>query len=125
MWRKRHLPLFFVLFWCLSCASQSWAQSTWDDFDQILQDLRNETESLSLKLTEAQKSLTELQAELQTQKAQSQKQALLLRKYADSLTLSKQSLLTCENDLRASHRLNIILIITQVMSLIGIGALLL
>ena len=110
----------------LCCLSQSLtAQSTWDDFDQILQDLRNETDSLSLRLTEAQKSLTESQTELQTLKAQSQEQALLLRRYADSLTQSKQSLLNCENDLRASHRLNFILIITQIMSLIGIGALIL
>lgn len=124
MWTKstRFLACLLSLAFCLQSLT---AQSTWDDFDQILQDLRNETDSLSLRLTEAQKSLTESQAELQTLKAQSQEQALLLRRYADSLTQSKQSLLTCENDLRASHRLNFILIITQIMSLIGIGALIL
>ena len=124
MWTKS--IRFSALLLLLCCLSQSLtAQSTWDDFDQILQDLRNETDSLSLRLTEAQKSLTESQTELQTLKAQSQEQALLLRRYADSLTQSKQSLLNCENDLRASHRLNFILIITQIMSLIGIGALIL
>ena len=122
------MPLFFVLFWCLSCASQSWAQSTtatWDDFDETLMQLEAEISNLKQNLLTIEQALTASDSELQTVKRQSQEQFLLLKKYQDSLKRSEQSLTTCEQSLRAAERLNIILIITQVMSLIGIGALVL
>ena len=128
MWIKRRLPLLLVLFWCLSCASQSWAQSTtatWDDFDETLMQLEAEISNLKQNLLTIEQALTASDSELQTVKRQSQEQQALLKKYQDSLKRSEQSLTTCEQSLRAAERLNIILIITQVMSLIGIGALVL
>lgn len=112
MWKKSYILLLALLFACCSpplAFSQSSTPATWESFDKLLQDLRNEIDSLNLSLTEAQRSLTASQGELATLKAQLLEREALLRKYEASLTQYKQSALTSEADLRAATRLNIAL----------------
>ena len=124
MWtKKRYRYLAALLLCCLlpvSLSAQSTA-ATWDDFDKLLTNLRQEIENLNSQIIEAQNSLTQSQNELATLKALSLEREQLLKKYADSLTLSTQSLTTSENRRRASERLNAILIIAEIASLIGLG----
>ena len=124
MWTKRRYRyLAALLLFCLlpvSLSAQSTA-ATWDDFDALLTSLRAEIETLNSQIIEAQNSLTASQEELATLKARLVEREQLLKKYADSLTLSTQSLTTSEERRRASERLNALLIIAEIASLIGLG----
>jgi chromosome segregation ATPase len=99
--------------------SQSATPATWESFDQLIANLKIEIDNLNSQIIEAQNSLTQSQSELATLKALFLEREQLLKKYADSLTQSKQSALTYEADLRASSRLNVIL---GIAAIIGGGA---
>lgn len=121
MWTKKHLLFALCLCFCLSSSSS--AQSTWDDFDATLTQLEAEISNLQQNLQTVEQALSASDSELQKAKQQSQEQLQALKKYQDLWKLSEASRTSLESDLRASYRLTTILLITQIMSLIGIGAL--
>ena len=130
MWIKKRLSLsalclLFALLpsLCLAQASSS-ATATWQSFDGLISALKAEIENLNLQIIEAQKSLTVSQDELRTLKATLQEREIQLAKYENSLRQSKASLLKSEDNLQRSERFTFVLLITQAMSLIGIGYLL-
>ena len=106
---------------CFAQESPSTTSASWADFDALLTSLRQEIESLNSQIIEAQNSLTLSQSELATLKARLVEREQLLKKYADSLTLSTQSLTTSEARRKSSERLNAILIVAEIVSLIGLG----
>ena len=106
---------------CYAQASPSTMSASWADFDALLTGLKAEIETLNSQIIEAQNSLTQSQSELATLKARLVEREQLLKKYADSLTLSTQSLTTSEARRKSSERLNAILIIAEIASLIGLG----
>ena len=107
-----------------SLSAQASTSATWDDFDKIISNLKAEIDSLSLQVIEAQNNLTASREELNKLKALLVERQALLIKYESLLTLSQQSALTSEIKLQAASRLNVILIITQILSAVGIGYLL-
>lgn len=99
MWKK---SIAISLLLCLSCCSlqpafsQSATPATWDNFDQTLQALKTEIESLNGELLKAQSSLQASKVELNQLKGQLITQSIRLDEYASSLKRSKESLLTSE-----------------------------
>ena len=127
MWKKSYVIFLSLLFFC--CApplafSQSDTPATWDNFDQLLEQARNELTLLTQRLTQAEQSLTASMEESARLKVQLAAQSIAVANLEQSLTQYRQSALTYESDLSKSRRNNWILGFVSVFSTAAAGYLL-
>lgn len=105
MWKKSFVLALSLLFACCS-PPLCFSQSTWQDFDKLLQDLRTEIATLSSQIASTEASLTASEAELARLKKLLQERETQYQESVASWTRLNESLKTYESSLRKAQARN-------------------
>ena len=114
------LSLLFAFCLLSPLTAQSQPAASWENFDNLIANLKQEIDSLNLQLASISSDLTQSQAELQALKMRLAERETAYRALEQSLTQSTQSLKTCESRLQSANRNLIISIIANVVLTVGI-----
>ena len=117
---KTLLSLLFAFCLLSPLIAQSQPGSSWQTFDELMQSLRAEIDSLNLQIANMSSDLTQSQAQLQTLKDELQAREIAYNELSSSLMRSNESLKTCESRLQSANLKLAISIIANVVLTGGI-----